>query len=220
MTTTRAHQVRPAMPSWTRLRTTAVTLYALLGTNIGLATVAFVAGMDQRAFYARAESRPWTLTLDQIHDQQARVDTINAIAIALIVATGIAFAVWTWLAYARISARGYEHRFGRGWAAGAWFVPILGLYRPKQIIDEIVEAGGKPSDVVALRRWTTAWWSAWVMSIVAGWLITTSAKNAKTLDAAEGAALAYMGRNVLLAVAAVLAIVTVHHITRQQRSLG
>ena len=145
--------------------------------------------------------------------------TVNAISITAMLATAIAFAVWTWLAYSQVEASGYEQRFRRGWAAGSWFVPIFNLYRPKQIIDDIVDAGRATGDVTPVHRWTTAWWSAWILTIVGGWFIAVMAESATKVDDAMGAATAYLVRDVLLAVTAVLAIVSVHHITRQQRAL-
>jgi Domain of unknown function (DUF4328) len=194
-------------------------VYVLLGANIALAAVAFVAGMDLHSFYERAKSRPWTLTLAQLRHEQARADTINAIAVALMVATAIAFAIWTWLAYSRVAAQGYEHRFARGWAAGGWFVPFVNLYRPKQIIDEIVDAGRSTGEVVVVRRWTTAWWAAWIVTLVGGWIVSVMETSATKVDDAMGAVTAVMVRDVMLALTAVLAVVSVHHITRQLRAL-
>jgi hypothetical protein len=140
------------------------------------------------------------------------------------VAVAIGFAVWSWLAYSRIVELGYEHRLRPGWALGAWFIPFANLYLPKRIIDDLVDAGSSPEAVttatISLRRWTTAWWASWVVTFVSGVIAHQMEKNAKTLDAAMAATTAYMVRDVLLLVAAVLAIVSVHRMTRQQRALA
>jgi hypothetical protein len=74
--------------------------------------------------------------------------------------------VWT-----RLIARAYREldaipsaprRFGGGWAVGAWFVPVLNLWRPKEIVNDIWRAGRtEPSDLL------TAWW---VLFLATGWL--------------------------------------------------
>ena len=128
--------------------------------------------------------------------------------------------MWLRLAYQQIDELGYEHRYGVGWAAGGWFVPFLNFVRPKQIVDDIVDAqtfyDRDSRDSISLRRWTFAWWATWVVVVVTGWIITGQANDPTTLNEARNAATAYAVRDVLFGVAAVLAIVAVRRMTRRQ----
>lgn len=91
------------------------------------------------------------------------------------IATAVLFIVWFYRAYANLGALGAgELRYGTGWAAGAWFVPILNLFRPKQIADDIWRASdpelGEPG------AWRSGpvpvvygvWWTAWLAWIIGG----------------------------------------------------
>ncbi len=90
------------------------------------------------------------------------------------IATLVLFIVWFYRVYANLGALGAgELRYGIGWAAGAWFVPILNLFRPKQIADDIWRASdpergeggwrGGPVPVVY-----GVWWTAWLAWLVGG----------------------------------------------------
>jgi hypothetical protein len=67
--------------------------------------------------------------------------------------TGVGFLVWFHRAYANLPALGIEPLpYATGWAVGAWLVPVLGLFRPKQIMDHIWR-GSDPG-----RPWLDAFW--------------------------------------------------------------
>ncbi|MFC7618010.1 DUF4328 domain-containing protein [Actinokineospora soli] len=86
---------------------------------------------------------------------------------------GVAFIVW--LVRARENAERLchaEHSLGKGWAIGAWFVPVVNLWFPYKVVRDVWKASkpgagelrtlrGVPgSPVVAL------WWGLWVLAIV------------------------------------------------------
>jgi Domain of unknown function (DUF4328) len=205
------------------VRGAAVSLYALLSVNIVVAAVSFSDELDRHSLYERAKSKPWTITLGEVHAAQERIDSVHAITIGVLVATGVAFAIWLWAAYSRLGALGYERRYGSGWALGAWFLPIANLFIPKRIVNDLVDADvsrrGVTTETVSLRRWATAWWTAWLVSLGVGFVTHGMENNAKTIDDALGASTAYMVRDVVFAVAAVLAIFAVVFVTHQQREL-
>jgi hypothetical protein len=67
--------------------------------------------------------------------RQALVDLLQA---AVYVATAIPFLVWFHRAYANLPALGMAPlEVGAGWAIGGWFVPLLNLVRPKEIMNDI-----------------------------------------------------------------------------------
>jgi hypothetical protein len=205
------------------VRGAAIALYTLLSANIALAVVGFSAELDHHSLFERAKSEPWTITLREVHAAEQRVDTVNAIAIGLLVSTAVAFALWAWAAYARLGELGYERRYSSAWAGAAWFVPIANLFMPKRIVNDLVDAEvsrrGVTTETVSLRRWATAWWTAWLASVGLGFVAHGMENNAKTIDDALGASNAYMVRDVVFVVAAVLAIFAVAFVTRQQREL-
>ena len=55
-----------------------------------------------------------------------------------LLASHVALAVWTGLAYRNLFALGVgDLRFAPGWGVWAWFVPFLNFVRPKQIVDDL-----------------------------------------------------------------------------------
>ncbi len=49
----------------------------------------------------------------------------------------ICFMFWFRVAYGKLERAGGQLRFSRGWAIGAWFVPIMSLVRPKKIANDL-----------------------------------------------------------------------------------
>lgn len=84
-----------------------------------------------------------------------------------------------WLYNARINAErltyAAEHRHSRVWVWLGWLVPIVNLWFPKQIIDDVWRASDPQQQGVPLQqrvpsRLTTRWWTAYVLM----WLFDTA----------------------------------------------
>ncbi|WP_165956348.1 DUF4328 domain-containing protein [Streptomyces hainanensis] len=91
--------------------------------------------------------------------------TIMIAALGLL-ATGIVFIVWFYRI--RVNAELFDptgQRLSRGWAIGAWFTPVVSLWFPKQMANDIWRAstpwGANPAHGVV-----TAWWTLWIASTV------------------------------------------------------
>ena len=119
-------------------------------------------------------SNPDPGALSSSDDRQALVALCKFIAF---LATGFTFIRWFHAAYRNVTALApAEVRFKPGWAIGAWFVPILCIWRPKQIADDIwrvsdlqprlaaerVSRIGKTTTVLAL------WWTLWIIGAFLG----------------------------------------------------
>jgi hypothetical protein len=99
-----------------------------------------------------ADDRQWTMGLVQL---------------GAFVAGAIAFIRWLHGAYQDVDAVApEERRWGHGWAIGAWFVPILNLWRPKQIVNDVWRAGGHDVNNTEPGALLVAWWTAFIVS---GW---------------------------------------------------
>lgn len=85
----------------------------------------------------------------------------------------VAFSVWLGRLWRNLYALGVGPlRFGRGWGTGAWFVPFLNLFRPKQIVDDLwrvsapdAAASWRVAPVAGSLHW---WWALMVANIVLG----------------------------------------------------
>lgn len=114
-------------------------------------------------------------------DDQDKLDQADLIsgslgivaALALFAAAAV-FIVWLWRVRwnAEMFCRG-EHRFTRGWVLGSWICPVVNLWYPKQVVDDIVAASDPrtPTQIETLRevpgtRLVWAWWLTWVVGLV------------------------------------------------------
>ena len=93
--------------------------------------------------------------------------------------------VLAWINRASGNLRGLrveDQRFSPGWAVGAWFVPIVMLFRPYQIMKEVWQGShpaGGDGDLLAWRQAPVSpllgfWWAAWLVS---NWLSNLVFRN-------------------------------------------
>ncbi len=139
-------------------------------------------------------------------------------------AAAIAFIVWFRRAYRNTAGLGATGmRYKPGWSVGAWFVPILNLFRPKQISNDIWRAsepglprhasGWQGNEVHGLIHW---WWGIWIVAGIIGNVSTRSYLSAETLSEQLGASSVAAVADVVFIVAAILAILVVRAITIRQ----
>lgn len=157
----------------------------------------------------------------------ATVDSVGAMfeASALAVGAAFLFAVITFLMWLHRSSRCVEEsgvgpmRFSPGWAVGWWFVPIMSLFRPYQVVAELWRATG---DQIAYRDWTRDgvsallgwWWGLYiVMGLVACLAGGLDPVNAPTLEEAASYEWFWIVGDLVTVVAAILAIAVVRGLT-------
>jgi hypothetical protein len=113
-----------------------------------------------------------------VAEYQSHRDLFTLLEAVAIVATGIVFLRWLHLAHLNLRELGRTQlRCGSTMAVGVWFIPILNLWRPMQVIDEVLHTTDSDDSRPGLVR---LWWLA---LIVAG-LITryTSGMALDTLE--------------------------------------
>jgi hypothetical protein len=139
-----------------------------------------------------------------------------------LLASGVAFIRWFHAAYRNVTLLApVEVTYKPGWAIGAWFVPILGLWRPKQIADEIWHASElqpQPAQPPANRLGKTTtvltlWWAFWIISSLVGNVSTRFFFGSDTLGHIRETDKLHIVALLLDIVAAALAVVVVKRIT-------
>ncbi len=102
----------------------------------------------------------------------------------------VAFIMWFRRAYYNLHQRTGGLNYTEGWAAGAWFVPIINLYRPCEIMYELYN---KTWQVLASKEGADSpqkcptstigwWWALWIINIVAGQFAFRISLTAETVD--------------------------------------
>jgi len=110
-------------------------------------------------------------------------------AIAYIVSF-ITFIMWFRRSYFNLHQKVRWLQFSESWAAGSWFVPIINLYRPYQIMKEIyVETKylftkkGLSEEVGYTTSYLGWWWALWLISGFVGQIVFRAAfRGADTVN--------------------------------------
>ena len=103
----------------------------------------------------------------QLESNDTRQGVIGIAQFGLFVACAVTFIRWLHRAYKNVDAISPPHRrYDTGWAIGSWFVPILNLFRPVQIVTDVWKSGQPPYARVPF--WLGLWWAGWLVSNVLG----------------------------------------------------
>jgi hypothetical protein len=112
----------------------------------------------------------------QVQALETVLAAVGVVRLLLYLATAVTVVVWIHGAYKNLGAfrlRGLQ--FSPGWAVGYFFIPIVNLWRPMQVVQEIWRASDPetPHDPDAWRSAPTAalvgwWWAFWIISNISG----------------------------------------------------
>lgn len=157
---------------------------------------------------------PLSVSFAQVETSGDRQSIIAVVQLVGLLVVGAIFIVWVRRLYRNLPALGVNQRFKPGWAVGAWFVPFLNLWRPKQIVDEIWKASSatRSAEVSPLLHW---WWGLWIAGGVLGQIVFRD-RNVSSLDDARNLALGIAASDVAELVTAGLAFWVVTRVTQRQ----
>jgi hypothetical protein len=137
-----------------RLRLVLIVLALIAAADVA----AVVSDLLELHLFDRVEAGE-QITETEATNNDDRQGAVGIVQLLLLVVGAIVWIRWFHRAYCNLGAIRGVRRFGTGWAIGSWFVPLLGLWRPKQIANDIarvVYRGREP-------WWLTAWWLVWIM---------------------------------------------------------
>jgi len=110
------------------------------------------------------------LTPDQLANDESVQGVVGMLQAGLDFVTGVVFLKWVYRAYRNIQGFGAEGlRFSPGWAVGYYFVPILNLVRPVQVMSEIWRVSQDPQNWLQRRgSWLIGtWWALFLLCSIA-----------------------------------------------------
>ena len=201
-------------------------VFVALGLTIAIDLVAIWADLREMRLMDRmiVGDAPSPGELDASDNRQA---VVGVLELAVLVAAAVVFLRWFSRAYKNLPGLGASDlRFTFGWAIGAWFVPILNIWRPKQIANDIWRASdpaAAPDQGVTWRTkavpWLlTVWWILWIASTYVGNQGLRSAFSSNTPQDVQSGDYVDVASVVLDIGAAALAIAVVSTITRRQEA--
>lgn len=163
----------------------------------------------------------WTEAEAEAND--LRVIVIAGLYTLVLLAGIIAFLVWLYRVRSNLPALGIQDaRWSPGWAVGWWFVPIMSLFRPYQLVKEVWQASGpearpvawRYTQVPALLGW---WWALFLIGSFAGNIaFRMTMRGPETIDGYISNTMAYTVSAVIWVVATIPAIMVVKGIDRRQ----
>lgn len=162
--------------------------------------------------------------LQRVDDRVGVTATIYTVALVL---STITFLLWYSRAYRNLTALGVPFlRYGPRWAVASWFIPILGLFRPKQVMNDVWRGSNPELGEAAVRRpgagevsplvhW---WWAMWLLSNWVGTLAVryTFRSGDPTPEDLRSEAAGYVLADIADVVVGVLAILVIRAVTERQ----
>lgn len=184
--------------------------------------VAVVFDVAERSLLARVGSgEPVTAgELTASDDRQVAIALVQA---GLGILAAAFFIAWLHRAYKNLRPLGVELlRYGPGWAIGAWFVPILNLFRPKQIVNDVWR--GSDPELEDRVGWIdgpvpfvfAVWWIAYLGASLVGTVADRIFLRAETTDDYELSSAVYIATDSLTVLAGILAVLVVDMTTARQ----
>jgi hypothetical protein len=160
-------------------------------------------------------------TLDELLMFDHRQSVVLLAQVLAHAVAGILFLRWFHRAYRNLLSLGTKRRWRAGWAIGYWFIPILSLFRPKQIANEIWRGSnpalgsGRSSSIPAV---LSLWWGAWIIAVLFSYIARSSENTARTLDDLAFACTMWVWTDLLALTAAILAMRVIKRITERQET--
>ena len=138
-----------------------------------VATEVISQGMSLYMYYLGKQLILKGATLIEIFEAMMLFDNIAmAVYIAVFLTSAITFIMWLRRAYCNLSMRRSGLKFADLQAAIAWFIPILNLFRPYQIVkdlfvktEELLVSKGRGGRLSYTIDLVSIWWGIWIIRI-------------------------------------------------------
>ena len=152
-----------------------------------------------------------SISMDEINANDTRVQLIGVLYLIVYIISGITFIMWFRRAYFNLHNRLDELEYSEGWAAGSWFVPIIGLFRPYKIMKEIYEENltilyRKDIDTNISTQFLGWWWFLWIASSVLSQISLRLSLRADDLNKLETSTTVEIIGNIIAIPLAIIAI--------------
>lgn len=152
-----------------------------------------------------------SISMDEINANDTRVQLIGILYLIVYIISGITFIMWFRRAYFNLHNRLDELEYSEGWAAGSWFVPIIGLFRPYKIMKEIYEENltilyRKDIDTNISTQFLGWWWFLWIASSVLSQISLRLSLRADDLNKLETSTTVEIIGNIIAIPLAIIAV--------------
>jgi Domain of unknown function (DUF4328) len=151
------------------LRRRALWARVALVATVAVDVIAVLGDVREIALLDRLETE--LVTPSEVEESDRRQLILAIAQTAVFAIAAVFFIRWLHQAYANITALGAQYpRYSRGTAIWSWFVPILNLWRPKQVINDTWRATDPDAPADQGDTWQqkyppvlyAVWWFVWI----------------------------------------------------------
>lgn len=169
-------------PNQERSKSAIILIFIVMGIEI-ISTIS-----DWFQYKLLQNAATGTISIDDANANDYRQQMIAIIYIVVFIGSAITFILWFRRAYYNLHQLTDYLSQPEGWAAGAWFVPIVCLFRPYQIMKELFL---KSADVLEEKTgiYTPVntsklgiWWTLWIISNLIGQFVFRYSLRAESVD--------------------------------------
>jgi len=128
------------------------------------------------------------ISSQQANSNDQREVVVTVIYFLSFIISAILFIVWFHKAYSNLNKRVRKTEHSVGWSIGAWFVPIVSLFRPFNIMVEIDKNADKILEkrgvVIENKQYSfiSLWWGLFIGTHVLGRILTRLTLDSTTVD--------------------------------------
>lgn len=177
-------------PNAQRAKNAILLIYIVMIVDV----ISIISGYMQYSLLGRMAQGNYSMMEAELNDLRQML--IGYIYIITFVISAVFFIMWFRRAFFNVHQLSRRLRYSEGWAAGAWFVPIMNLFRPFQIMSEMVNETRSilvSRSLISKDKLNSSllglWWTAWIANSLFGNFVYRYANNAETVDSLMNATL-------------------------------
>jgi len=163
--------------------------------------------------FLQAVANGYEISMEKANANDTREQIISLLYLITYIISAITFIQWFRRAYYNLHQKVSNLSYGEGWAAGSWFVPILCLFRPYQIMRELyieTKAVLTRKGIIVHQNFNTTtlglWWTFWIVNNAMGQYVFRYAQQAEAIDELTLITVISMATNII---GVLLALVTI-----------
>lgn len=139
----------------------------------------------------------------------------------------ITFIRWFRRAYYNLGKLTHNTEYSDGWAAGAWFIPIMNLFVPYRIMKELyvktkqylVLVANLPYDNKLKTGYLPLWWTLWIIGGIIGNILFRTSFKAETLTQLIDSEILTIASSIIGIPLAIVTIIVIKDYTEAEKTL-
>jgi hypothetical protein len=214
---------RPRLPQYRSAHAYAAATTWLLGFEMLLAAAAIYSTIVQIGLLVEIRQGRGGYSAADVSSNHVHQVAIDLCRSAVGLAAAVAILLWIRRSHRNLQALGNSKlKYSPGWAVTCWFVPILNLVCPCQVMIEIWKGSDlRNVNVTDPRRGKGSilvgcWWASFVVMVVARLTAAWNSLGCKSIDDVVLASLYWILHDILLVFWAALMIAVVRRVDRNQ----